>query len=126
MTYPHHQLVPPNEPRNFHVVTRCVRRAFLCGTDKFTGRSFEHRRQWIEDRIRLLADSFAVSVYSYAVAQARAMGRFAEGKKPLSEAVARAGNAAGSVCRRHEDRAECRLARVESHPYRFLISVVSQ
>jgi hypothetical protein len=77
MTYPRHQLVSPDEPGYFHVVTRCVRRAFLCGTDKFTGGSFENRRQWIEDRIRLLVDSFAVSVFSHAVAQARAMGRFA-------------------------------------------------
>jgi len=30
-----------------------------------------------------------------------------------------AGNVAGSVCRRHEDRAECRLARVKSHAYRL-------
>ena len=67
MTYPRHQIVPPDEPGYFHVVTRCVRRAFLCGSDKLSGRNFDHRRQWIEDRIRLLADSFAVAVFSYAV-----------------------------------------------------------
>jgi hypothetical protein len=44
-----------------------VRRAFLCGSDRITGRNFDHRRQWIEDRIRFLAESFAVSIYSYAV-----------------------------------------------------------
>jgi len=87
MTYPRSQLVSPDEPGYFHVVTRCVRRAFLCGTDKFTGRSFEHRRQWIEGRIRLLADSFAVSVYFYAVAQATQQGRFAEGMKTVRSAV---------------------------------------
>ncbi len=67
MTYPRKEIAPPGEPGYFHVVTRCVRRAFLCGPDKFTDRNFDHRRQWIEDRIRLLADSFAVSVFSYAV-----------------------------------------------------------
>ncbi len=66
MTYPRSQIAPPDEPGFFHVVTRCVRRAFLCGDDKFSGENFDHRRQWIEDRIRLLADSFAVSVYSFA------------------------------------------------------------
>ena len=89
MAYPRSQLVSDDEPGFFHCVSRCVRRAFLCGRDDAAGKDYEHRRQWIEDRIFKLAESFAVSVYAYAVAQAEAMGRFAEGKKPLSEAVAR-------------------------------------
>jgi REP element-mobilizing transposase RayT len=67
MTYPRSHLVSEAEPGFYHVVSRCVRRAFLCGKDRVTGRCFEHRRQWIEDRILELADSFAVSVYSYSV-----------------------------------------------------------
>jgi len=38
-----------------------VRRAFLCGE------GFEHRKQWIEDRLELLAGCFAVSVCGFAV-----------------------------------------------------------
>ena len=67
MTYARSQIAPPGEYGCFHVMTRCVRRAFLCGSDQLTGKNFDHRRQWIEDRIRFLADSFAVSIYSYAV-----------------------------------------------------------
>jgi len=67
MTYARSQIAPPGEYGCFHVVTRCVRRAFLCGSDRVTGKTFDHRRKWIEDRIRFLAESFAVSVYSYAV-----------------------------------------------------------
>jgi len=67
MTYPRSHLVSEEEPGFYHVVSRCVRRAFLCGKDRLSGRCFEHRRAWIEDRILELADAFAVSVYSYSV-----------------------------------------------------------
>ena len=67
MTYPRSHIVADGEPGFFHVVSRCVRRAFLCGQDNVTGRSFEHRRHWIEARILELAECFAVSVYAYSV-----------------------------------------------------------
>ncbi len=67
MTYPRRQLVPPGAPGTYHCVSRCVRRAFLCGQDAYSGRSFEHRRPWVEDRLHALAELFAVAVWGYAV-----------------------------------------------------------
>ena len=66
MAYPRSHLVDPAEGV-YHICSRCVRRAWLCGTDQQTGLNFDHRRQWLEDRILKLTATFAVDLYGYAV-----------------------------------------------------------
>ena len=67
ITYPRSILIPRGSPGTFHCVSRCVRRAFLCGEDRLTGKSFEHRRQWVEDRLLALADIFGVAIWGAAL-----------------------------------------------------------
>ncbi len=57
----------PNEVQIVHAVQRCVRRAFLCGRDAFTGQSFEHRRAWIRQRLEFLAGVFAIDCLTYTI-----------------------------------------------------------
>jgi len=51
----------------YHCIARCVRRAFLCGTDPYTGQDYSHRKEWILDRLRDLAGLFSVEVCGYSV-----------------------------------------------------------
>ena len=51
----------------YHVIGRCVRRAFLCGLDSTSGKDFEHRRLWVIERLELLCSVFAVELCSFAV-----------------------------------------------------------
>ena len=67
MTKPRSQLISLQDTPYYHLVSRCVRRTFLCGEDKTTGKSYEHRRLWIEERIRILSSLFAVDICAYAV-----------------------------------------------------------
>ncbi|MFQ3245223.1 MAG: REP element-mobilizing transposase RayT [Arenicella sp.] len=51
----------------YHCVARCVRRAFLCGVDHYTGNDYEHRRQWLEEKLHSTAAAFAIKLCAYAV-----------------------------------------------------------
>lgn len=61
------EIFADDEIQVFHLVNRCVRRTYLCGRDEETGRDYSHRKQWIRDRLEVLAGIFAVDVLSFAV-----------------------------------------------------------
>jgi hypothetical protein len=67
MTLARSQQISLEETPFYHCIARCVRRAFSCGEDQLTGKSFAHRKQWIVDKFKELAGIFAIDVCAYAV-----------------------------------------------------------
>ncbi|MCU7838545.1 MAG: transposase [Candidatus Thiodiazotropha sp. (ex Troendleina suluensis)] len=67
MPKPRKALISLEATPYYHCISRCVRRAFLCGQDAFSGKSFEHRREWIQTRLFELADIFAIDLCGYAI-----------------------------------------------------------
>jgi len=67
MTVARSQQISLEHTRYYHCISRCVRRAFLCGKDQYSGKDFGHRRQWLEERLGLLAEVFAIDLLAYAI-----------------------------------------------------------
>ena len=59
---PRAEIVATDEVGVYHVWTRCVRRAFLCGVDAHSGKDYEYRRQWIHEFLQQLAGLCGVEV----------------------------------------------------------------
>ncbi|MGS0825375.1 transposase [Shewanella sp. 0m-8] len=67
MARPRSTLVSIEDTPFYHCTSRCVRKSWLTGVDKYTGQSYEHRRDWVESRLLELASIFAIDVSAYAV-----------------------------------------------------------
>jgi REP element-mobilizing transposase RayT len=67
MTLPRKSLVSLNDTPFYHCVSRCVRRAYLCGLDDYSGKDYEHRRDWLEDKLLKTAGVFAIKLCAHAV-----------------------------------------------------------
>jgi len=61
MTTPRRFVIQDARPGSFHLISRCVRRAFLCGD------AAEHRRAWLEQGIKTQVQAFAIDVLTFAV-----------------------------------------------------------
>jgi REP element-mobilizing transposase RayT len=67
MTVARRQQISLEHTHYYHCISRCVRRAFLCGKDHYSGKDFGHRRQWLEERLAFLAQLFAIDLIAYAI-----------------------------------------------------------
>jgi len=67
MTRARKTLVDPETTSYYHCIGRCVRRAWLWGEDRVSGRNYEHRKAWVTARLAELAEVFTIDVCAYAV-----------------------------------------------------------
>jgi hypothetical protein len=61
MTTARKVILNPSVSGLYHCISRCVRRAFLCGAEN------SHRKQCIEDRLKELSGIFAIDVCGFSV-----------------------------------------------------------
>jgi REP element-mobilizing transposase RayT len=67
MGYARKNLVSLGDTPYYHVVARCVRRAWLWGIDEYAGRDYSHRKDWVLERLAELTSIFSIDVCAYAV-----------------------------------------------------------
>ena len=64
MTRARKEQISPSDTPYYHRIARCVRRAFLCGEDQFSGQSFEHHIVPMHGRLHLVGfEADGVSVF---------------------------------------------------------------
>ena len=61
------EVLAEGEIQVVHCVNRCVRRGFLCGLDDLTGKNYEHRREWMRNRLEFLAGVFGIDVLGFSL-----------------------------------------------------------
>lgn len=67
MTYARKSLISLRDTPYYHVVARCVRRAWLWGVDQYAGKDYSHRKAWVLERFEQLSSMFAIDICAYAV-----------------------------------------------------------
>jgi len=61
------EVFAPEEIAIVHVINRVVRRCFLMGFDPVSQKNYDHRKQWIEARLRLLASCFGIDLLCFSI-----------------------------------------------------------
>jgi REP element-mobilizing transposase RayT len=67
MTCARKALVCLKDTPYYHVIARCVRRAWLWGFDEYAGKDYSHRKVWVLERLTRLSSIFAVDLCAYAI-----------------------------------------------------------
>ncbi|CAM4132720.1 transposase [Vibrio neonatus] len=67
MTTARKQLVSIDATPYYHCVSRCVRQSYLCGHDYKKRTCYNHRKQWVEQKLIALTYCYCIDVCAYAI-----------------------------------------------------------
>jgi hypothetical protein len=67
MTTARKDIIVKDKNERYHINCRCVQKAWLLGTDPDTGHDYNHRKDWIPDKLKYYQKIFCIDLGAYAV-----------------------------------------------------------
>ncbi|CAM3085077.1 transposase [Vibrio rarus] len=67
MATPRRNQISIEDTPYYHCCSRVVRRAFLCGYDSYSGKNYDHRREWVTSLLMKLEGVFAIDIAAFAI-----------------------------------------------------------
>ncbi len=67
MTIARSQQIDTSSTPYVHCLNRCCRKSFLCGDDPYTGINYDHRKEWIVDRMKELSAVYLIDICAFSV-----------------------------------------------------------
>ncbi|MEQ9411494.1 MAG: hypothetical protein RIK87_27515, partial [Fuerstiella sp.] len=65
------EVFSPDEIAVVHTSNSTTRRCFLLGDDPLTGQNYDHRKHWMNDRLKWLASWFGIDLLCHTILSSR-------------------------------------------------------
>jgi hypothetical protein len=59
------EIFDPSEIVAVHLIGKTVRSCYLMGVDERSGKNFDHRKRWIEEKLKTLAANFGIDLLAF-------------------------------------------------------------
>ena len=59
------EIFDPSEIVSVHLIGKTVRSCYLMGFDERSGKNFDHRKRWLEEKLKLLAANFGIDLLAF-------------------------------------------------------------
>ena len=59
------EIFDPSEIVAVHLIGKTVRSCYLMGVDERSGKNFDHRKRWLEEKLKTLAANFGIDLLAF-------------------------------------------------------------